>query len=530
MKRNYLSRLEYCLLFLSVCLAIGCKKNADESLLEKSKSNLLAINNVRSKIESVSVERSRELMENFAKLLRNAVKEDTELRRFLKNEALKKFDLDYDVLYGMIKDNVVSNNQTFREKLLKYVNNEQELLEYEQQFPLLTIYIPELPNFSAETWNVSSEVPGVSTGVLDADRLVTYYLKDGSQEQKPVDLVPGFPLLVIKNNERVILSEQAGKMKLPYVNQLSANGNSYVFLSESFNGLPKNEKANNQKAGGGFTPNSTCNNCSLDSKVSTAFDLWEQYGINNIWQRDYIYYSISPTSPNGQLDTRYQETITSLKFKTGREAHQKISDQAEDPYAGWDPNSPSSTVPTAGWTEGGFEFKVTVLINNTQGIGTVVTKLFPVNPTRLFVLHYVHQGGGYYNLNILPIQCDLNEAVAAWDIKNNGVAWKVTLAEVDASATITSSQTNTSQFATNFGLDLSKIGLKFGTAATFTSQSTYTVATQVGDDQLGEGVMYFYDPVVIGWDIIPSTGQPSYTFKDVDTGWALLTLQPRRIF
>ncbi|WP_316776542.1 hypothetical protein [Pedobacter antarcticus] len=517
------------LMLLATCLTFGCKKNIDEIKQESGKISSIDAKNRSLKLSNLSVQRSDELMEGFSLMLRDALADDVELRRFLKNEALKKFDLDYDILYGMIKDKTVSNNQTFREKLLKYVNSEQELFEFEESLPLLTIYVPEIPNFSAEKWNAESEKPAVSTGIINKNKMVTYYLNDGEQEEKLVDLVPGFPLLVIKNNERVVLSEHANELKITNTSRITTASNNYVFTSENFNGLSENQKTNSSKVGGGATTNSTCLNCSLDDKLSTAFDLWQQYGTNNIWQRDYIYYSITPNSPNGPLDTRYQETITALKFKTGKEAYDKISDQSEDPYAIHDPNSPTNS-PTASWTEGSFEFKVTVLINNTQGLGTVITKLFPVSPSRLFFLRYVAQGNNYYTLSITPIQCDLNEVVAAWDIKNNGVAWKVTLSEADASSTITTSQTNTSQFATNFGFDLSKIGLKFGTSSTTTSVSNYSIATQVGDDQLGEGAIYFYDPVVISWDIIPGVGAQSYTFKDIDTGWALLTIQPKKVF
>lgn len=498
----------FAVLALAVMIS-SCSKDIEQTA-KKTDNFTLAV----SPSASISVKRQKELMEGFSNLLSKVLQQDIEVRRFLKAEALKKFDLDYDVLYQMVKNKIVSNNETFRQKLLKYVEDEKELLIFEEQLPLLTIYIPELPSgFSAEKWNPEHEIPGVSTGAINNKR-ITYYMANGSQLNEKAELTPGFPLLVVKNNERVTLTENYHESDKNMKMQMGSEQFTYLFLSENFNGKTKSSKKTDVKT------NSYCVNCILDSKVETAFNLWESYGASNMWQRDYIYYSISPSSPNGPLDTKYQETLTSIKFETGEQAYNKISDQAGDPYY--------YGGPSGGWSEGSFEFNLTVLISNTQGIGSTITKLFPVDPSSLFYIRYVHVGDNFYERRISPIEYNLNEPIAAWDIKNNGFAWKVIFSEVEPSQVTTYTQTHTSQFATNFGLDL-KIGLKFGTSSTYTNTSTYSVVTQLGDDQLGTGAMYFSDPVITYFDIIP-TGESSYTFKDVDTGWAFLTIQPKRVF
>lgn len=52
----------------------------------------------------------------FAKLLSQAASNSVEVRSFLKKEALAQFDNDYDIFYPLVKDKIVSDNQTLRDK------------------------------------------------------------------------------------------------------------------------------------------------------------------------------------------------------------------------------------------------------------------------------------------------------------------------------------------------------------------------------------------------------------------------------
>lgn len=59
-------------------------------------------------------------LRDFAEILSLAVYNEPELREFLKKEALKEFDRDYDVFYPFVKNSIVCDGQTFRDLLLKY--------------------------------------------------------------------------------------------------------------------------------------------------------------------------------------------------------------------------------------------------------------------------------------------------------------------------------------------------------------------------------------------------------------------------
>lgn len=95
----------------------------------------------------------------FAKILSKAVYHVPSLRIFLKEEAEKQYDRDYDVFYPFVKDKVIENGKTFREILISY-SSEKEISLIEKSVPLLTIMIPELSKFGAfsvSEWNVSDD-------------------------------------------------------------------------------------------------------------------------------------------------------------------------------------------------------------------------------------------------------------------------------------------------------------------------------------------------------------------------------------
>jgi hypothetical protein len=287
----------------------SCKKTIQGEQLD------LSLNKTSAVKDAVSLENQNLLKEEFASLLSNVIKNDKETRLFLKEEAIKQFDLDYDILYHLIKDKKISNNESLHDKLLKY-SNDKDLGKIESQFPLLTIFIPELPGgFSAETWDIENDIPAISTAII-SDGKVTFHTSDGNLKTAEAKHIPGFRLLVLKDCERVQLEQTALKQQNSESgSRLSSSNFNYRFISDAFNGnINKLNK-------GGMTTNSECVNCGLDPKVETSYWLGVNNSASALWQRDYVYYTISPTSPNGPLDTRYQEHLTSIKFNTGLDAY-----------------------------------------------------------------------------------------------------------------------------------------------------------------------------------------------------------------
>jgi hypothetical protein len=77
--------------------------------------------------------------------------------------------------------------------------------------PLLTIFVPTLPegSFSAETWNTSADVPFVAIRRSDTND-VPIISPEGEEYLLDASLIPSYPVVVVKENERLISSSQNG--------------------------------------------------------------------------------------------------------------------------------------------------------------------------------------------------------------------------------------------------------------------------------------------------------------------------------
>jgi hypothetical protein len=135
------------LLFLLALTA--CKQ---ESLSPKSSENSTLIKDVNAEIGLFSQTLNKALV-------------NPELRAFLKTEALKKFDYDYDILYENVKSQKLSSGKTFEETLLQYGklptgNNNVASLTQGERKHYLNIYIYS-PEGSPENWVTESTTPKV---------------------------------------------------------------------------------------------------------------------------------------------------------------------------------------------------------------------------------------------------------------------------------------------------------------------------------------------------------------------------------
>ena len=71
-----------------------------------------------------------------------------------------------------------------------------------EKFPTLTIFVPELPknSFSAALWNTDKEIPVVAVRTCISND-VPIYDKDGEEKIIKSDLIPMYPIVVLKDNE-----------------------------------------------------------------------------------------------------------------------------------------------------------------------------------------------------------------------------------------------------------------------------------------------------------------------------------------
>lgn len=454
----------------------------------------------------------------FASVLAKAVKDDQPLREFIKLEAAKIFNKDYDVLYELVKNKVISKNETFKDKLLKHTNDKDRLSKIEIALPLLTIFVPELPSgFSAKKWNTQTEIPVVAVQHIVNEQIDLY---NGSDKPIaiPKDAIPGFPTIVIKQNERVVV-KKSGKSTNKNLNSSSFTSSTvpFEFLDESFNnevvkkGKSKSVIPDQKRLSGGGFP---LNNVHLGHPDILEAWLQEQNGLE--WQRDNIYYGLTPSVTTGAYRPQFSEFLYAMEFHSGT-GYNKISESiAGDPTAGG----------VAPWTEGFFEFQLDIILNSTAGLGSVVTKYFPAYGQDLFDITYTLSGGYYYIATITPRMHVPNIELAPWNIRTNSYAWKIIISEKDPAQSLVTTYAHSSSYATNFNIGFAKIGLGFGGNATSNFNSTFQVNTTVGSDQLGDALVFFHEPIMLYYGT-PNAGGTVMVKSTSVGGWLDIGLVPQ---
>ncbi|MBG6112002.1 hypothetical protein IWX84_002897 [Flavobacterium sp. CG_9.10] len=547
MKKKLYTQFTY-LIFCSVLVA-SCTND------EYNTPDLQNTIDVEMPFESIKMDENGQLKMKFAESLANALLANKDLRRLVKEEALKQFDKDYDVMYQLVKNkslmptdyNGISNGKvakstlitssqatTFRQALLPFFKNEAELIEIEQKLPLLSIFVPELPlgYFSAETWDVNDEnqVPDVAFR-LNTTNDVPVIGKDGKNYVIEAALTPGFPIIVIKENERMRVKQ----------NKYSVSKNSkqaYVGFSD-FEYLDDN-----------FDPNASVNNppivnnSGIDQILIDSYNVWEGYGPGG-WQRDNIYYGLTPTKQSGAINGgKYREHITSFKL-SGNDPTVAFNGIAniEDPQQVTDYRLGDSS----GWTDGNFEFLIYCYYGaKASNLGASDTKGFSAKPSDLFELKY--EAYSRFNwpfkktyirttiitsktINFLNNNYGTLLQFQTWDLNRFANEWKFSFEEVDDPLEITDQQVISQKFNTNLNLDTTlgeivKVGLKFGVSFEESKSNTYTIKKTTKSNNLFDVVIPFYDNVVnkdpnIG-QIVPRiyyTGKVEFAIRPIQVQW-----------
>lgn len=150
------------------------------------------------------VNEDSQYLSSFAQILSAAVYNEPELRDYIKKEALAEFDMDHDVFYPFVKDEVVSGGKTFGDILDKY-DTEGVLEEIEAHEPLLNILVPDWSwvdegCFSVKTWDTSHREVAVTYDCTGAE--IPLYGKGQLLGSMKSGEFTSMPVLVVKRNER----------------------------------------------------------------------------------------------------------------------------------------------------------------------------------------------------------------------------------------------------------------------------------------------------------------------------------------
>jgi len=469
------------LFVVSCTFLLSCNDDFQESVLTNNQ-------------DTESKETQSDLKKEFSLALVSVLKENSEVRSLIKKEALKKIDYDYDVLYALIKDESLSNGETVESVFTRYIDINR-LKEIEQEYPTLTIFIPTLPenSFSAEIWDAENDIPAVSYISSTSVEGIPVIYSNGEEGVIEFDIIPTYPIVVVKENERIVKTSTNKSAKGSAVTLRSGQTTSIEFIDDVFNNQNK------------INDDSELRARPLDSKYNKLFSAFDVFGTSAGWQRDYIYYNLTPTVRERPYENAYMEQIVGFEMVgDGLGALRKISDQAGDPQAKDEiPNGGRDTHPRSIWTDGEFEFKVKIYLGTKSPIGTELITYFRAMPEQLFDLIYTRKNGAYYKLTKAePLRLNLSLPLFDWNLENYSSTIKIAIEEVDATQTSIVTSSTTVEFAANFEYSVGfgevvKKGLKFGASVKQTRTNSFQISTTYGNDELGEVIVNFEDPIIV---------------------------------
>lgn len=479
------------------------------------------------------------LKTDFARALVKVLSENREARSLIKNEALKRFNHDYDVVYLLINETTLEGGKTFEDLMLKYIDYETLKL-IKKTIPTLTLFVPSLPDniFSAELWNIDSEIPQVairSTKTNDVPMI------DASGEEWILEsqYIPLFPVVVVKENERIVWNPNATKTLKSSVGKST----SFAFIHEDYNNTDTNKNQN--------TKSIVIDGYTIPTDLEKVYQSHDVYNNYSGWQRDYIYYNLTPTQTKGVFNYDYVEHIVGFQLLgdpiTGdaQGVIRKIADQTGDPQL-----KPDRKGDLTGWTDGQFEFHVKIYVGNVLGIGNEMLKIIRADGIQLFRAAYKPNpaytgiGSNAPRTIFSHLKCahfKVSQPLFEWDIKNISSTVRISVEEYDPSQSTVNTQSTATKFATNFGYDTSwgetvKMGLKFGASAEQTETVTYQVTTTLNSDILGDVYVNFGDNIILNKDIIyrelggQGGGSPDLNFNQkYSSGYYRIYISPKYV-
>lgn len=493
----------------------------------------------KTEVVNLDLKKDTKLKETFGFGLSKALKESKDLRDFIKAEALKQVTGDYDVVYQSVKNKNVlnaegrgTNAQTLRDILLPFFENEAKLVEIENALPFLTIFVPDLQggSFSAVNWDTAIQIPFVGIRSYESDdvKIIKY---TGEAQILDKQYMPDFPVVVIKDNERLISNADLVKYSSLDTNILTDPSNTVQLRVSSINyqiiitnPLPP------------VPPGPR-----VDPIHANAYNVYGNYTPGG-WQRDFIYYGLTPTVTSGGLNPSYREHITSFRLSGIPSAIYSWISSTQDPnlvnQVFWGQTSNQAS----GWTDGFYDFKILSSFgakNANNGVDEY--KTLSVKPTDVFDITFVPATSGLFGqIFKKPLISGLKTIdlyngafygqrleFAVWDLNNFSNQWKLSFEEADSPTETTLGYTGTNKGNANFSLDsadgiIKKVGLKFGASYETTYSNSYTTKKTDISDPLGNSIINFYDNVVnfntATNTLVPrtySTGQVIYEFRPI---------------
>ncbi len=468
--------------------------------------------NRRPKSENVS--KNEALLSGFAETLSKIVYDRQDVREFLKEEAIKQFDKNYDVLYALVKDKEIGGT-TLRNLLVEY-SSEAKIATIEENIPLLNILVPKIAIFGIAAENMDCTDPEIPVAV-SKEKATTLYLNGEYAVDLEKGEIPDFHTFVVNENSRVI------------VDAITRSGEqTFTFISPNYDGSIREDEEPQ-------TRSTAMTAAEVGAKAVTAYNYFyaDNSGSNSrSYQRDYIYYGITPANGNGTLNRLVSEYISFLEVDP--KAYFKIADQKtgeayEDPSIKSNQTSQEKRSLTDAelldrmWTKGAYDFRFEVFsANSTQP--TIV--YLPLKPEELWDFHIAssYRHSTWFRHSKYTYTIDPNKFTAKrvylknkqisfgkWDLSQEALERYISIYEEDKQARYTTTVSHQVTKMTSWKVE-GEVKFGFGTenknsagvsgggsgSTTKTETKEYKFERDEADDNLGNIKIYFFDPIIDG--------------------------------
>jgi len=446
---------------------------------------------------------SIEVKTEFVKILSKAVSNSEDVRAFIKSQALQKFDKDYDVFYPFVKDLEVAEGVTFRQCLLAYTT-ESTLSRIEDKLPLLNISVPAwewLGGFDVNSWDTSDS--DIVVGYEDGKSTHSIYQDGELVDEVESDLLPTFPTIIVKNNERMKLVSPATK----------AEAYTYDFSDDAFR--PTNTKVTPTVSYVYLTTTPGSNyvdTASFASLCPEAVTAWNEYGDDTYSaQRSYIYFGLRKGETIGVLNPKIRESVLAIRLNTTTCIDDDDPTVSSVTKKNSDYSSESALL-DALWSDGQFEIKLyATTIDSTGSMKVLNENVIPVSGQEIFDLSvvkrtfyhkttvsarkYVYkpsvddlQPKWYY----LPTPLKFN----SWNPVKESTIFNIHAYEVDGTTEKTVTETIKKQNGITITGNVGSYGTININTGSKTDDSTITYTIKEGSDDLGSYEVHFDDYVI----------------------------------
>jgi hypothetical protein len=490
-------------------------------------------------------------IKEFSIILSKAASNDHKLRLFMKEEALNMFDMDYDVFYPLIKDKIVYDGKSFK-MILKQYDTNNVIEEIEKQLPYLNILIPDWSWLDEDCFSV------FDWDTVDDMIVVTYNDVDGSHHLymngEYVGLLdegnfPVFPILIVKENERMRLKDVPTKSNRP----------EYEFVNEVFDGSKRIEtKAKHYTEYWDYDNWGLYNYEFADKLSPLVINAYNEFGDswNNAMHRDYIYYGMTKNNTtHGVLNKSIVESI--YRFRIKPEAVKTICDTlSNDPYfieiitKDKKKNKLSGNeIQALLWSEGALEIEMKFYLGDgTPDSMTTFSKIFTVQPKDLWEVKtsavtrtWDFKGYHYkYVSNISDLVMKwyyptYSVELPRWDISSQSDNLWFSVYEKDKSGTSVYEVNNSYSYASNFKVNAntslgskikSSLGLEHSDSDNRSKTAKLQFTTNYTSNFLGDANYDFSSRIIMG-GIKMYEGVEVYELKSVSTGTVDVTFMPK---